>query len=1210
MWENLTENLEKTRHDPVRVLQARAMAEAEATRRFGELIAKASTDEEKYEAMLLVEEEIGEVCSKFASALDIEEKEVSEYLLQKLFGHELQVKTASFTAKTEMGDLKVSLDKGYEMGMTTYEGDEVMYFVNVMKDDIYIASIPFLSEEGETPAEAQLLYDQLEKNKLSNWPPEVKQQLDMATKTVESSIRTAQQMGLEGMPDEEPGSEQYLEEEYDDTDLPYQGTIVDISGGMSGIAQITIDQGDGDTTTVMVESGFGVRQLVNAFDGNPIGQQIEYDVDDMGIMTNFVPAGFDDYASQKIPMRKKAQELSDEEIAGLKEPKAMPWDREMTNEEKKRKKEEQQSRDREIGEEKIPPALKQILAQLNSLDQDIAKIEADLKPMKQQRGQIEKDLIPQITELVDLDDPHEVILRCQGKVWRMIEKTKTTPHYKEGLSWIYQKISPQLQKIVNRIMLAKQTVSRWYNIELKASKTAQVEQLESDYNNLMQQLAEIEAAIDEMMSVSKTAGLNPHCPSCGGLQLNGDNPKYSCNTCGHKFKWYRDGTYWHDPDLETHDSQLSAGFGGVKRASLEKTAEPRNLNDKVGFLIDDIEEVSEEIRSMMRDEMDTGYKADYQDLINSLDEARNSLRIYYQEGYYKNLPRTSKAQLNLFKTAQQVFDQPTDFSKDTENMMSIPEESALPTGETGQPEKPPTKSYHKADDIKRWFGGAIPKDDSIVMDAQGNMWQYKGSVGPDMYEIELIENDGPSPDEQAGGPSGLDTGLETPEGGPEMLPEEENPPTGLENVPTEEEALPEGEEEMPLFEGKADNRAMKRTAVSKECKDCKYFRDTGLMLGAGQTADRGDCELWGTHTYARSSCPEWEPKEGYEFGESYTQAPGMQDDQAAEGADHRMKRMADILNSEDRKQIDFLVDRLHVSVPDEEIENDIRKRIHQLNESPDPTVEELYVAYALRKHHQNQDLYRDVMHGNLESEEFQGEDPEAVFNSMGEPKDNQGMAEELQRIRKKKAFDIEVKNVTNKGKLEDTDFGKCEDCGGPLSAADHFLNPPGLKVCKKCIDKRHKKVTGMSDEKYAQLDNPAMSIINLYGQDPNLVRQKVASMDQDDLAHLINEVQKVPSAGDVSKFLNALWNDKYEKTGDIQGQEPFYSTDAPLADHSPQVRMPDSVHELKVAKIKISDVADAPVSDQELAKLTLDQFRGQPISSINTDDEYVFVTFI
>lgn len=64
-------------------------------------------------------------------------------------------------------------------------------------------------------------------------------------------------------------------------------TILDIQGDPgSGLAVIMFTDG----TTVCIESGFGLRQLANAFNGKVIGQEIVFSVDEFGLMDSFCPA--------------------------------------------------------------------------------------------------------------------------------------------------------------------------------------------------------------------------------------------------------------------------------------------------------------------------------------------------------------------------------------------------------------------------------------------------------------------------------------------------------------------------------------------------------------------------------------------------------------------------------------------------------------------------------------------------------------------------------------------------------------------------------------------------------------------------------------------------------------------------------------------------------------------------------------------------------
>ena len=67
-----------------------------------------------------------------------------------------------------------------------------------------------------------------------------------------------------------------------------------------------------------------------------------------------------------------------------------------------------------------------------------------------------------------------------------------------------------------------------------------------------------------------------------------------------------------------------------------------------------------------------------------------------------------------------------------------------------------------------------------------------------------------------------------------------------------------------------------------------------------------------------------------------------------------------------KQSIAFLVARLHVGVPDEEVASDMRRRIRKnLGVCVTDAAEKRMVAYALKCHHENQGLYRRVVSGRL-----------------------------------------------------------------------------------------------------------------------------------------------------------------------------------------------------------------------------------------------------
>lgn len=65
-----------------------------------------------------------------------------------------------------------------------------------------------------------------------------------------------------------------------------------------------------------------------------------------------------------------------------------------------------------------------------------------------------------------------------------------------------------------------------------------------------------------------------------------------------------------------------------------------------------------------------------------------------------------------------------------------------------------------------------------------------------------------------------------------------------------------------------------------------------------------------------------------------------------------------------RGSLSWLVNRLHVSVPDADIESDIRKRLAG-NDIATPEMIQACVDYALACHHSNQGLYRAVVSGKF-----------------------------------------------------------------------------------------------------------------------------------------------------------------------------------------------------------------------------------------------------
>ncbi len=66
-----------------------------------------------------------------------------------------------------------------------------------------------------------------------------------------------------------------------------------------------------------------------------------------------------------------------------------------------------------------------------------------------------------------------------------------------------------------------------------------------------------------------------------------------------------------------------------------------------------------------------------------------------------------------------------------------------------------------------------------------------------------------------------------------------------------------------------------------------------------------------------------------------------------------------------KQSIEWLVARIHVSVPDEEVARDMRRRVRIGTPNVTDAVEKRIVKYALKCHHENQGLYRAVVSGKF-----------------------------------------------------------------------------------------------------------------------------------------------------------------------------------------------------------------------------------------------------
>lgn len=79
-------------------------------------------------------------------------------------------------------------------------------------------------------------------------------------------------------------------------------------------------------------------------------------------------------------------------------------------------------------------------------------------------------------------------------------------------------------------------------------------------------------------------------------------------------------------------------------------------------------------------------------------------------------------------------------------------------------------------------------------------------------------------------------------------------------------------------------------------------------------------------------------------------------------ASKTVKLTADQLRSL-KNQTSWIVGRIHVGTPDEEVEADIRRRAKKINLSASDTGK--LVRHALNAHHKNIKLYNDVMSGRI-----------------------------------------------------------------------------------------------------------------------------------------------------------------------------------------------------------------------------------------------------
>ena len=179
-WNELFEKIDEQPYMDNRARKAEVIAEKKAKKLYSKLIDEATNEEELTEVWYLIAPELDKIAKEIAENLVVREwKPISDYLRKQLFGEQTDLRKvlAQFTAETELGNLKVKLIEGAPMGSLEYDGDEAVWFVTVMEGDRYVANVPFVSDDGKKPDEAQMLYDQLNNNKLDNWPDPVKQKV-------------------------------------------------------------------------------------------------------------------------------------------------------------------------------------------------------------------------------------------------------------------------------------------------------------------------------------------------------------------------------------------------------------------------------------------------------------------------------------------------------------------------------------------------------------------------------------------------------------------------------------------------------------------------------------------------------------------------------------------------------------------------------------------------------------------------------------------------------------------------------------------------------------------------------------------------------------------------------------------------------------------------------------------------------------------------
>ena len=612
----------------------------------------------------------------------------------------------------------------------------------------------------------------------------------------------------------------------------------------------------------------------------------------------------------------------------------------------------------------------------------------------------------------------------------------------------------------------------------------------------------------------KRAGLNPHCPHCGSIQLSrkGKN-NYSCNICGKGFKYFPDGTYEYTPNLETKDTTMSAGFGSAhsNRRRTTKLARYYHSTDVVGYTTADgdvlcpdcAEYATTELREKGIEplneygELDAGYfypifadsEWDYQPYCSSCGKEIEGVTVLGDD--------TKSSFRGMKRRAQNIFT-PVNFAESPDN---YGEERGT---KTKSEKSEVTKSYVTEDEIRRWFGGHIPRKDSVVIDAAGNKWKYNGPSGPDTHEIELIDEEGPTPDKILGQPSGLT---------PKKKIEE---PTEEEQLRLEEATPEEAKEIITNI-----RRRMKKKAQVIACKNCANFDPHSNL-----------CLYWDMEVSPNSKCEYFELAD-IDFPEKRIKVRKTKNEEkyaqllACKNCDNFNPEMSFCELFEENVPPTFKCSEFEPI----DIERDIPTRY-----IPAPKWEEDLAAEGSgRRIKKEADPYVFTM-------KFPGQ-----------------------------RFYPDVKSRW----MEIQSPVECANCGRVIGRGERAYYDALKKefICERCkrkmlLSRRIKRM-----RKRGQVNKSVLHIIELFNSSPRLVEEFVDNLTQDEFAKLIDEVNILPGHERLKRFLDALWDERYglnkEDFNDIEGQKNFYETDVNMAYNSPKGKQD---MELKSKRIKLEKI--------------------------------------